>query len=388
MNDFIWTQPPSLFVGGHEGESRTIVTTSAQEALLGAPNFHPRLKMLNKLCSGIVVVQMTCGHTSKPIACSRILRILGSKKLPAYEAVVQIPRDCGYLFETQYWKQNESIPMCKVPVNDMFAYPSCKYGQRVRPGSCGKLPELHAIDDPIYPEEITSTRSRCGHSVRVPCHIESAVLQHTVGLCIISTSLWKEVVVEEGVDCRNSELSVPDCKEPVTYLRSCGHEEADIPCHKAFSWAAFPDDVPPSTQMVPMDSPLCGHEVDFRCSKARSVAGTVVWNKLPSRISFGWKGDMVMTCPVIHEGVQTLNWTSDVGALRCGMFSRYLRLCGHEEKIACHDIFKVTKSKCGHVLVATCESCGQDRRFKCFEQGDPSKVCAAISLKSAVQFAE
>ncbi len=366
VRTFSESLPESLWIERLDAKGN-VETIADETAIEAAPRIDPFVKKLSGACNKRVGVVRNCGHITRELPCSRLFSILTTKQLPPCSALVTIERSCDHAYQIPCHRQGDPPPVCNAPVDDLFSYPCGKINHNVRPGTCNELARLRGLVDVKCPISVSCVRARCKHiAVDIPCHLERSVTVATPG---VSLDDQADPVVEAGQDYCEAAVGVKECLELVVYRRPCGHEETDVPCSRAFSWATSVTDSPPCMHLVEIDSPLCEHSTLVPCFLIVDILASNPWRgEPPQRITQRFDGDAI-TCPVVieNEKVPIRPALNILEAMRCGKTSRFVRSCMHTEEIECCSIFDALSSKCEQLEKSTCEVCGFEDAEKCHE---------------------
>lgn len=315
-------------------------------------------------CEVIVEATKPCSHVEK-ITCYRESQISSGKDQwskctePALQPFVYTickhsrQENCSTFYE---WTQSpQLVPKC---AQTMSYVPPCGHECNVK--CWERLQYTCGVATYKCNKMVTLDLPRCGHSLKVHCSIASSLHSWSGTPC--------ETVgqVIQGVSYGTKDY---DCKEKVTFIRSCGHEEI-VPCGTAFDYASA---APKCTVKKEVINPVCGHPCLLECHEAALLSQiprppqlspvTEVDEKDPQR---GFVSTIVKT-PLCNKKV----------TLR--------RVCGHHEEVLCcqsrsirpcHAQVQTKSPLCGHNLKIQCsedlilrswkpwEASGSDRLVK------------------------
>lgn len=360
------TLSKSVFCDRVDSKTDEVEKIADEDQLDGISDLHPIVKKLSHLCNRSFIVRKSCGHLTKPISCSILFSILNGDKLPLCTERYPIVRSCGHTFVTQCYKQGEPLPECNEIVGDEFLYPFCRHGHSVHPGTCGKLTQMRKLINPLCHVRVYAVRWRCGHATEVPCHLENNVTRKLPGGSVVGEEFSSVTVVEEGVDYCEAATDVPNCTETVSFQRSCGHEELDVPCARAFEWASGILDLPDCVQDVEVISPVCGHPVLVECHRSEELVSMDPWEgDPPPRITLSIDENGELTSPVMSSTRVMPDVFRDLTTLKCGHTTRLIRACGHEDDIDCCSIFLSKEAPCERIEVIPCTDCGYKQEVPC-----------------------
>lgn len=384
------TLPVSVCIEQQDDEGN-LERVASESKLQAVSYLSPIHKELSRSCRRVVTILRNCGHRTTNVPCSRLFSIVVTKQLPPCYNLVRVDRSCGHAYDVQCHRQGEKPPICKAVVDDVFAYPCGKDGHNVRPGACDQLTQLRELVDPKCPITVDCIRARCTHRVSVACYLERNVTVSLPGVRLDPPV--EQIVVEADIDYCEAAEGVKPCPDPVVYRRLCGHEETDIPCHLAFSWAACPDEAPPCQYMIEIDSPLCDHSLNIPCNQKEATLAFDPWKGMPpQRITQHFDGDAV-TCPVVKQtGPTPSRPLPEISPyLRCGHTTRLQRSCGHEEDIPCASVFEKLGSGCRQLEVVVCDACQHEQNIPCFDLEGPhpcpnlvEKLCSICDINMTI----
>ena len=230
---------------------------------------------------------------------------------------------------------------------------------------------------------MTTFRPRCFHPLSVRCHLGTTL--HTLWSQQNGEAVKQKnpkTIVEYGVsygpsekDLLGARLTTPICSTSSTYRASCGHLIGDIPCDKAFDYAAGRSPEPVCDSDVTFLSPLCGHSVTVPCWARRALTEWMPWGQ--------WgKPEQIFEDALLKAGTAKLPMKV-MKVLRniCAVGVQVHRLCGrdHLKRVPCGDLYLyLTEGK----RLPICEElfnrplpCGHPVRVKCHQCDDPYPEC-------------
>ena len=338
-------------------QEKAFRSTVHEGALQTAPPLDGQAKKISKLCASTVNAIRTCGHITESIPCRRLFSIFRSKKLPPCKASVGLKRPCGHAFDALCHRREEEPPICEEAVDDEYSYPCGRPGHAVQPGTCSELTTLRGVVNQKCPIEVQCIRARCKHVVSVPCFLEKNVTAILPGTCLESEA--ECAIVHAGVDYRESEAHVAGCTEPVVYQRQCGHKEVGVQCKIAFEWTFMPDEAPQCNHQVEITSPLCGHLLKVLCHQESSFH-IDLWEGVTAERLTMKCDEYPVTSPIVEENRSKPSHPPEsiIPFLKCGLTTRLVRSCGHEEDVPCESIFERIQSNCGKIDSEECTDCG------------------------------
>lgn len=353
-----------------------------EQELRNAPSPNSEFKNLSKICQDSVSIVRDCGHQTSGFLCSRIFASLNHNRIPPCDALIDVRRPCGHVFEVRCHRQTEPLPVCMEPVDELFNYPCGKANHSTQPRTCHELALLRLDIDIQCPVNVECIRARCGHSVNVVCYLEESVTRTSPG-SVLDFNVSPVVIQEETEYCESA-AGVAECMAPVIYQRACGHQNVGVPCSTAFSWSASPAEAPPCQNEIVTKSPLCSHGIRILCCRKPDVFSYDPWcQQPPDHVTVDVQDeDEVKTCPVVYAGERVPLHSPEMDVLlHCGQTTLLQRVCGHEAKIPCETIFDALKMACEEPQQVECQKCMKTRTYPCHKNSSMSMQCENLVEK-------
>lgn len=191
---------------------------------------------------------------------------------------------------------------------------------------------------------------------------------------------------------------MPPCTDLVRFRRVCDHVVSDVPCAKAFGWAADPDHVPPCKELVDIVNPLCGHDMRVDCSIRSAITQWQPWGTESDgpplgafelvTDSFDANGD-AQTALVINESALDEPPMLKHGcgpAVDCRAPAIITKRCGHKQRLSCTDAFRTIGAQCTDAESVLCVNCNRGTEYPChvaeaIRAGTIANVCKLIGPK-------
>jgi replication-associated recombination protein RarA len=342
-------------------------------------------KSHNSLC--VQLVSSPCSIHVGDLKCHQIYSNVvggggGFRRMPASEASkhyrcpvkVKVQLPCSHDIVLPCWTStaitdgSQQLPECKKQSPIPFVFPDCKHEKQVNcrelklfrenPGAvpacvqvheytpqCGHVKPLPCHKKTYYetsparyicPEKETLLLPRCRHEVTVHCD-QAKGIRHWGGI-----SCTDEGVVLEGTDY--GPIDYP-CREKVTFVRKCGHENANVTCQQAFERARL--GTSECHEKVSTVNRFCGHPCQMSCHDAQKLQEVPI----PEPISKFDEGNARALPPSLQYK-------------KCNLEVTVQRRCRHETKIKCFQMFgalpscketvPVCSPLCGHLVKVAC----------------------------------
>lgn len=294
------------------------------------------------------------------------------------DVMVDVSRPCSHVEKVTCYKESQiskgvcQWDKCTEPALQPFVYDVCKH---IRQENCSTFHEW-TKNSHLVPQctQMVPYVPPCGHNCNIKCwqrsnytnqtaefkchkivEMDLPRCRHSVKVhCSIATSLssWRgtsSTTVGEVTQGASYGTKDYDCKEPVTFIRECGHRET-LPCSTAFEYAFA---APKCTVKTDSTNPVCGHPCTLECHEVTLLSNvtrppqlgpvTEVDERFPQKgfVSTSVKTPMCITKVTLQ------------------------RACGHYEEVSC---CQSRSSKPCHAQVMTKNPlCGHNLQLRCAE---------------------
>jgi hypothetical protein len=280
--------------------------------------------------------------------------------------------------------------------------PLCKRQvHHIRPCGCAMPMHCHEavkeLDRPVQcSKSVTMSRPRCRHKLSLRCFESSSLTDFWHTQLGASIGSQDNAAVEFGVDYGPPESeflrSIPECSVRVPYLDACGHV-TEVPCSKAFSYAARKTPIPECKAYVTHPCPICSADIRIPCWAATLLQWWQPWDARASQSGMCYQGEDGFT--VIVEQLLAVNVPPSVLDNRvvnvlqtaCKQHITLERACGsimqqHKERIPCSLVIsRLFKLKVLPVCASYVDRplpCNHSVRVRCNERDRlPPPTCRA-----------
>jgi hypothetical protein len=371
----------------------------------GLPCHFTDINAHNMLCT--TRIPRSCvRHANVPLLCHEV------KVKNSFECRVKMSYarpDCGHVVSVDCFDESMlragliSLPECTEVETD-YVHPNCnhvisnptcseKQLYECKPpecmelihfkNRCGCLMRIHCSArqrEEEYPSickrPVNFLRPRCGHQLSKRCFQRSEICNN-----------WSLPQGGERAtrDPQTGLLSVhqntlygsPDgdvvCAVPVVYVRSCAHILSEVPCGRAFSYAADPSLVSPCLELVSHVCLFCKSSLAVKCSLSEAYKDWRNFADVFLGLEFESDGGTSLRESVLANAAKPQISEELVTTLRTcqGTNVVLIRNCGHRTKISCRELIQVLfrfqklpacKEKfekpapCGHCVEDICSS--------------------------------
>jgi len=330
--------------------------------------------ILPELCHSTLTVQRVCSpnHTSL-ISCYQLYEILMKKKSlkPCNLKVYRI-LPCKHVISVECSKKNQHpAPICEAKIDNAFTY-SCGIHE-TKPKKCCDLERLKETN-PKCQTQITCSRYRCSHKVRIACFLKQSAEAFMSG-CVLPAG---QSTIHSDIDYCEPENDIPVCNELVNYkYKHCGHTISDIRCNEAFTWAANNELHRECTQAIEFKNPICGHPNKTLCFEANLMHSWNPWigNEAakPNLVEYVMNHDAqnksIMAYSIDEKVFELKPPPKGVtkNSLICDVPYLLNRKCGHSFQTTCSAVYWQTYSPCQQPITIECEKtdCKHHRSLAC-----------------------
>jgi hypothetical protein len=231
----------------------------------------------------------------------------------------------------------------------------------------------------------------CGHELTVKCSKENEFAAYPKKAPIVAV---KENDIPTTFNFAVKLSGLSDCQAPITVVRTCGHEVRQVNCCVASRGQLNACGVE-----MKMRSPLCGHEISYRCSAKQQLQAWAPWSE-EFKKSNAFRlllNESILESNAVTEKPVKLHLSSSSPVPICRADVTLRKACGHVLVMPCCDAFNRLSTQklevCREVIKEKRKDCNCDATIECHRyaayQSNPASLpCLNIVNATCWNFAQ